>query len=258
MFEIMDARGNILTFLNTGTKGKTLRIPALPNGSFLPEGARILKAFENPGLRFPEGVSLRSVRVIHHVPQIRLMQPADGAEIADNTPDFYWQSHAERVTLDYSASPDFAPEKTVSIPVRFSQSVTPDKPLAPGKWYWRVRSGSHAVSATCSFIQTAREDQDCNAPLICAIPVFMPGAQDPLIVPFREEGTVKRIAGEYEGERLTGKIIAPRHCRTGCPRSGMADGREKLPDRSDGRRRKYGRIADLPLPPEKTGPDDLG
>ena len=65
--------------------------------------------------------------------------PEEGAEIAENPPRFTWLpvvDEAARYVLRLSADPEYADAQTrvfTDLPLNF---LTPDAPLAPGRWHW--------------------------------------------------------------------------------------------------------------------------
>jgi hypothetical protein len=81
-----------------------------------------------------------------------LVQPAEGAVLADLTPEFVWRSTAGmagRYTLQYAPSSDFsAGVIQVSDLADTTHTVPAGTPLALGTWYWHVRATDQAGNAS--------------------------------------------------------------------------------------------------------------
>jgi hypothetical protein len=65
--------------------------------------------------------------------------PSDGATVRVNPPRFCWPGRPGGVyTLEWSSSPQFAPDTTRKIEGLTLNLYIPSETLAPGQWFWRV------------------------------------------------------------------------------------------------------------------------
>ena len=123
---------------------------------------------------------VRAVRLWHERPKIELVEPLAGAKLADGTPRLAWSSGSDRLTVEVSASVDFA--EAQSEVVEDTHVLAWQKPLAPGTWHWRVRNVDGAVSETRAFTQSAPLATDRLDPQITVQSTFLPKADDALAV----------------------------------------------------------------------------
>ncbi len=96
-----------------------------------------------------------------------LVSPEPGASLADNTPTVRWRGaeQAEGFTVEFSPEPDF-PAGVVRSFESPESPYTVRTPLAPGRWYWRVRAPGYDPSAAWDFEQTAEAGRDTAAPVL--------------------------------------------------------------------------------------------
>ena len=104
-----------------------------------------------------------------------LRHPADGAEIADNTPDFAWYTEDPLgVTVEISRDPSFPEGATLK---RRRADAIPfvawNEPLPSGIWYWRVTTGSGYATPAWRFRQTMSATVDCEPPVLRCAPDCM-------------------------------------------------------------------------------------
>ena len=139
----------------------------------------------DPGTQASFGV-LKEASAKEKVPPLRcrlissemtavLRHPADGAEIADNTPDFAWYTEDPLgVTLEVSRDPSFSDGATLK---RHRADAVPfvewNEPLSPGVWHWRVTTGSGYVTPVWRFRQTSSAAADCEPPVLHCAPERM-------------------------------------------------------------------------------------
>ncbi len=104
-----------------------------------------------------------------------LHYPRDGAEIADNTPDFAWYTEDPLgVTVELSRSPEFPAGATMRCARRDQVPfLNWTDPLDHGVWHWRVTTASGYTTPARSFRQTADKSADCDPPLLVCPPSFM-------------------------------------------------------------------------------------
>lgn len=82
--------------------------------------------------------------VCNEPPSPWLASPANGASIADTTPDFDWAdaTHATAYRIQVDDAPDFATPVTSATTT--ASAFTPSTPLPPGTYYWRVQGWNNA------------------------------------------------------------------------------------------------------------------
>lgn len=164
------------------------------------------------GMRISSSIAKKKAKKKFNVRQAKLTvtplsavarQPLDGARFADNTPVFSWYTEEPLgCIVELCRDPAF-PLSSVK-----SQSSNPgipwlawSKPLAPGKWYWRLRTACGFIGDVRSFVQTAPASADCVPPEICAAPRAMSGRNQ--IYGFRVEGgDVARVSADLDGKAL--------------------------------------------------------
>ncbi|MGN0846718.1 MAG: hypothetical protein ACI4RA_04960 [Kiritimatiellia bacterium] len=156
-----------------------------------------------------------------------LRAPADGAELADNTPDLAWYAEDPLgVTVEWSQDPAFVPAATsrrfVADPTRF---VTVDRPLARGTWYWRVATASGYTTPVRRFVQTAVPTADCTPPTLVAAPRYFADAQG--LYGFTVGADAVKVTAKLEDETLDARLAGPR-AEVRPPKSGWPVGVSRL------------------------------
>lgn len=131
-----------------------------------------------------------------------LRHPVDGAEVADNTPDFAWYTEDPLgVTLEVSRDSSFPEGATIRR--RRADAVpfaTLDAPLPPGIWHWRVTTGSGYTTDAWTFRQTASAAADCEPPELRCAPGRMATATQSYR--FTVGSDAVRVAAKFGGELL--------------------------------------------------------
>jgi len=137
-----------------------------------------------------------------------LAQPAFGATVADNTPEFRWQ-YADRADATVELSPDetFPADTTLRFEDIQQSPFAPEQPLSPGKWYWRVGLPDHATtSAVWHFAQTAPLTQDCTPPKIAADHAHLATARQAVMVRYEDGVGVTEVALRLDGQEVNAKV----------------------------------------------------
>ncbi len=162
--------------------------------------AQIFLALRATGTAWFDNVKLTEVR--RHV---ILRQPPFGATVADNTPRFQWE-YAERAdaNLELSPDPNFPRGKTVTVARVPHSEASPRRPLAPGRWYWRVRlADDDADSVVWYFDQTAPVTQDCTEPTVTPAHAYLAQPRQPVTVKFADNVRVTRVTLTLDGRDVT-------------------------------------------------------
>jgi hypothetical protein len=136
-----------------------------------------------------------------------LTAPLFGKPVADNTPEFAWQlGEAGAATLDLSTDPTFPADKTMRY-TDLQSPFSPVKPLAPGKWHWRVTVPDHGTtSVVWNFEQTAPLTADCSAPKINPDHANLTSARQPLTVRYSDNVAVTKVDLELDGKPVKGQM----------------------------------------------------
>ncbi len=137
-----------------------------------------------------------------------LVRPALGAPVADNTPELAWQyQDLADATVELSPDESFPADKTRRMEAAGPSPVSLDTPLAPGKWYWRVRIPEHAtVSAVWQFEQTAALTQDCTPPSIAADHANLPTPRRAVTVHYRDNVGVTGLVLKLDGREVAARV----------------------------------------------------
>ncbi|MEI6503983.1 MAG: Ig-like domain-containing protein, partial [Armatimonadota bacterium] len=161
------------------------------------------------------------------VRNVVLLEPLFGKQVADNTPSFNWQ-HGEPGpgTLELSTDETFQAAKTTRYE-DLTPPFSPDQPLAPGKWYWRVSIPEHgSTSVVWNFAQTAPLTQDCNAPKISPDHANLTTVRQPVTVRLSDNVAVTKVALTLDGKPSAGQVSATSVKLT--PRADWTPGLHKL------------------------------
>lgn len=158
--------------------------------------------------------------------------PADGATISNNCPHFVW-NHVlgiRRYMLELSRDPKFAEGNVRTIDAGGLPRYRFEKPLEPGKWYWRVSSRGRIDPDVRSFTQIAPVTADTLPPIVLTkacrvtdsgetftVNVKHSGARLPSLSFMGVEG---RYAGSDGGDILRYAFSAP---KGGWPRGLVAE-----------------------------------
>lgn len=137
-----------------------------------------------------------------------LTQPLFGKSLADNTPEFSWQ-HDEpgAALLELSTDETFPAGNTVRYENIQQPPFSPDKPLGPDKWFWRVTIPEHGTtSVTWNFSQTAPVTADCSPPVISADHAYLSTPRQPVTVRFRDNVGVAKVDLKLDGKPVTGQM----------------------------------------------------
>ena len=125
------------------------------------------------------------VRVTSYVsPPVEVTEPKNGAVLQNNRPTFCWNRlpAIAPYVLELSPSPSFLPKETRQFVVA-QDEYTPPKPLASGKYYWRVRlKPSDRFSKVRVFEQTASPNADTSGPTLIPRAQYMPDKKGRLVV----------------------------------------------------------------------------
>jgi len=162
--------------------------------------AIIFLALRGTGSGWFDDVQVREV-----TQKVVLETPPDQAKLADNTPRFVWSIQAPGTrTLELAPTPDFSAESTQRFSGLLENSFVLEKPLPPGRWFWRVSApDAAAVSATWTFEQTAPQTADCTEPFISADHTFVARPDQSLNIGVRDERGVTRFALTLDGKEVT-------------------------------------------------------
>lgn len=84
-------------------------------------------------------------------------EPADGAELKTNAPRFGWKYRpgARRFSVVLAKDPSFPKESSLAFDAGGFYSYQLEKPLAPGKWFWKITSKGQEQDDAWSFTVNA-------------------------------------------------------------------------------------------------------
>jgi hypothetical protein len=139
---------------------------------------------------------------------VLLRQPASGATVADNTPEFGWQ-YQDRAdaALELSQDEAFPTDETLRFEGIQQSPFGPEKPIAPGKWCWRMSIPDHATtSAVWQFEQTAPPTQDCTPPKIVADHAHLATARQAVMVRYEDGVGVTEVVLRLDGQEVNAKV----------------------------------------------------
>lgn len=173
-----------------------------------PVGRVGLGAFDDPAMF--DDVQITGQRLDDATTTVELVEPLPGAKLADSTPRFAWRG-AESVTVEVSASPDFANPQAVAVSGHLLPWPTP---LVPGTWYWRIGAGGEPRS----FVQTAPVELDrqdpqlilADATLATQTPLSVAPAPGETVVDMHVEATVNALAATVTATDTGWSILPPK------------------------------------------------
>jgi len=149
---------------------------------------------------------IKMTEVTRHVV---LTEPLFGKPVADNTPGLAWQlGEAGTATVELSPDPQFPAAETTRYD-GLRSPFSPERPLAPGTWYWRVTVPDHgSTSAVWSFNQTAPLTQDCTDPVVAADHHYLTAARQAVSVGLSDNVGVAAVELELDGRTVEGRLTA--------------------------------------------------
>jgi len=136
-----------------------------------------------------------------------LTAPLFGKPVADNTPRFSWQlGEPGGATLELSTDETFPADATARYD-NLQSPFSPDKPLAPGKWFWRVTVPDHGTtSVVWNLQQTVPLTQDCTEPVVSPDHAYLTAARQPVSVRLSDNVGVAKAELELDGETVQGDL----------------------------------------------------
>ena len=150
------------------------------------------------------------IKVTEVTRNVVLTSPLFGKSVADNTPEFVWQNDGPgAATLELSTEETFPAGKTVRFENIQQPPFSPDRPLAPGKWYWRVIVPEHgSTSVTWNFTQTVPVTADCAPPAIGRDHAYLSTPRQPITVHFSDNVGVTKVGLKLDDRPITGQVSA--------------------------------------------------
>ncbi len=135
---------------------------------------------------------------------IFLLEPIPESSLADNTPRFAWDyDPGAPCDVELSPDPSFAPDTVIRLPGRVGEA-TPDRPIPPGDWFWRVRCPAHDVaSAAWRFRQTADIAADGSPPRIAIESRWLDPEEASFQVRCEDDDRVKNVRLEIDGQEVS-------------------------------------------------------
>jgi hypothetical protein len=193
-----------------------------------PEGAGFAVIFLSmrcTGTGWFDDVSLTEVR-----DDPVLFGPLPGAAVASNVPSFQWY-YAWKTTcaLDLSRDESFPAGNTMSLSGLEESTAQVEKPLAPGKWFWRVRVPEHhVVSQTWAFTQTVPLDRDCTPPKIVENHGCLRSRTETVRVQYSDNVGVAKVVLTVDGRDVSSLAKIGKTEATYVPKEGWSEGLHKI------------------------------
>lgn len=159
-------------------------------------------------LRATGTVWFDDLKMTEVVRNVVLTGPQFGKPVADNTPPLAWQhSDPGAADLELSVDPTFPAGQTVHYRNLQHSPFCPDKPLAPGKWYWRVTIPEYGtVSTVWNFLQTAPLTADCTEPVVSPDHARLTTARQPVTVRYSDNVAVTKANLTLDGKPVKGQF----------------------------------------------------
>lgn len=153
------------------------------------------------------------VKIYEITQHVVLESPGNQTTFADNTPRFVWSIKAPgpRI-LELAPSADFPAAKTLRFAAIQENTFTLEKPLPPGRWFWRLTvPQAAAVSAVWQFQQTAPETADCTEPVIAPDHAFVSQPNQRVTIGVSDNVGVTKFALTLDGKDVTKQGRLTRH-----------------------------------------------
>ncbi len=169
--------------------------------------ATIFLALRGLGTAWFDDVKLTEVQ--HNVV---MEEPAFGQAIADNTPTFRWSLGVTAPSaVELSQDGTFAAGVTTVPADALGCLARTARPIAPGKWYWRVQVPGYQVnSPVWHFEQTAGIDQDCTEPEVDVRHGYLSEPRQPVQIRYRDNVAVTDVRLLVDGHEVTeGVTVRP-------------------------------------------------
>ncbi len=206
ILEFADKQGKWFAGGSYGPKGfgsfawrkvQTDAVPAPKGAGF----AIVYLALRGHGAAWFDDVSLAEVRF-----PVILLSPLTGQRVHDNTPRLHWfYAPKTRTRIELCQNADFPAGEVVERRDIERPTIQIDKPLRPGRWYWRVSSAS-AVSDTWWFNQTAALDDDTTEPTIEEAHGYLSKAAAPIRVRYADNVGVTDVRMIVDGRDVSKSI----------------------------------------------------
>lgn len=186
--------------------------------------AIIFLSLRGTGTGWFDDVTLNEVQ--QHV---MLQEPGHETEVRDNTPTLTWLfPQLGGAVLELSPSPTFD-EGVLHFSGLAENTFTLERPLAPGQWYWRVSVPyARAESPVWSFTQTAPLEADCTDPVVSPDHAYLPKADQPAVVHFRDNVGVDKVKLTLDGRDVSTLARVQKNRLTVLPPGGWKPGLHRL------------------------------
>lgn len=154
-------------------------------------------------------------------------QPADGATLMTNTPEFGWKYRpgARRFSVVISKSPSFPKDASLVYEAGGFYGYQIERPLAPGRWYWKVISKGQEEDTPWSFtVADATAGKDTLVPQLLTPAKRILSSGDAVGVRLREMNGVPQA--EFLGVKgSVSKLDGGEYrCRFDAPAAGWPQG----------------------------------
>jgi len=145
------------------------------------------------------------VRLTEITHNVCLISPLTGTRVHDNTPTLKWTVGATMVCdAELAQDRSFPAQATIKVREADTGVARWEKPIPPGKWYWRVRSRDNAaVSPVWEFQQTASLDEDTTEPKIAVRHGWLAQPQQPIKIEYSDNVRVTKIKLSVDGRDVT-------------------------------------------------------
>jgi hypothetical protein len=151
------------------------------------------------------------IRFTESCKEIVLTSPRDGATLKENRPLLQWQEdlEADEYEVQLSTSRSFPKDNSTLVFRTKGNCLRPDRPLAPVKWFWRVRITPYRRwSPVLGFIQTAPMDADTTGPEIYALTRSITDAKQPLKLKIMDQSGLR--PGSLQVSGIKGRTFETR------------------------------------------------
>ena len=159
-----------------------------------------------------------------------LLDPLAGASVADNTPALNWVlPHRTSAIVELCRDETFPQGSVVTSSPVLTPPFQVEDPLAPGRWYWRVRVPDFGVvSAPWPFLQTASLDTDTTDPTVAPCHRMVRSSDETAVVTFGDNVGVTRVELVVDGSAVAGEVDVARGTASCAPPRGWTPGLHTL------------------------------
>ncbi len=150
------------------------------------------------------------VRLERRLAKVDKLEPADGVTLANNCPHFIWRHRlgVRRYTVEISRSDSFPKDLTFAYDAGGVAEYQLERPLRPGRWFWRVNGAGALDAGPAMFVQTAPANRDTLPPLLKTEAARVTAPTESFTVRVKDDPSVPRAKVTFDG--VTAKFAGER------------------------------------------------